>query len=75
MANHDMMLDQSHNLVHGHGQQSVLDRHQNFGLGENRALEMRSDLEHHLDLGQTHHDELGLEHADEHQFGLEQNHD
>ena len=74
MANHDMMLDQSHNLVHSHDQQSVLDRNQSFGLGENRALEMRSDLEHHLDLGQTHDDELGLEHADEHQFGLEQNH-
>jgi hypothetical protein len=65
MANHDIMLDQSHNLVHGHDQQSVLDHNQNLGLGENHVLEM----------GSAHNNELGFEHADEHEFGLEQNHD
>ncbi|KAJ8747749.1 hypothetical protein K2173_005354 [Erythroxylum novogranatense] len=72
MANHDLVLGQSHTLGLGQNQQLVLGHNHNLGL-QNHDLELRQAQEHHLGLDQTH--DLGLGHHHEHELGLGQTHD
>ncbi|KAI4350092.1 hypothetical protein L6164_010613 [Bauhinia variegata] len=76
MANHDLILGQSHSLALGHDQQLVLGGHNhNLGLSQNHDLELGQSHEHHLGLRQTHDHDLGLGHAHDHELGLGQSHD
>ncbi|XP_021623323.1 uncharacterized protein LOC110622910 [Manihot esculenta] len=70
MANHDLILGQSHNLGLRQNQQLVLGHNHNLGLGQNHDLELGQAHEHHLGLGQTHDHELGLGHPHDHELGL-----
>ncbi|XP_008218290.1 PREDICTED: uncharacterized protein LOC103318668 [Prunus mume] len=84
MANHELILGQSHNLALGQNQQ-VLGHNHNLGLGQNHEFEMgQADNhhlglgqanEHHLGLGQAHDHDLGLGHAHDHELGLGQSHE
>lgn len=84
MANHELILGQSHNLALGQNQQ-VLGHNHNLGLGQNHEFEMGQANnhhlglgqanEHHLGLGQAHDHDLGLGHAHDHELGLGQSHE
>lgn len=84
MANHELILGQSHNLALGQNQQ-VLGHNHNLGLGQNHEFELgQADNhhlglgqanEHHLGLGQAHDHDLGLGHAHDHELGLGQSHE
>ncbi|KAJ8759448.1 hypothetical protein K2173_006985 [Erythroxylum novogranatense] len=74
MANHDLVLGQSHNLGPGQNQQLVLGHNHDLGLSQDHDLELDQVEEHHLDLGQTHDHELGLGHHHDRELGLGQSH-
>lgn len=75
MANHELILGQSHNVALAQNQHFVPGLNHNIGLGQNHDLELGQNHEHHLGLGQTHEHELGLGHAHDHELGLGPNHD
>ncbi|XP_015576571.1 uncharacterized protein LOC107261480 [Ricinus communis] len=75
MANHDLILGQSHNLGLRQNQQLVLEHNHNLGLGQNHDLELGQAHEHHLGLGQTHDHDLGLGHPHDHELDLGQSDD
>ncbi|WCJ43859.1 hypothetical protein M5689_024568 [Euphorbia peplus] len=75
MANHELILGQSHNLGLRQNQQLVLGHNHNLGLGQNHDLELGQAHEHHLVLGQAHDHELGLGNPHDHELGLGQNND
>lgn len=75
MANHDLILGQSHNVALAQNQHFVPGHNHNIGLSQNHDLELGQNHEHHLGLGQTHEHELGLGHAHDHELGLGPNHD
>lgn len=75
MANHDLILGQSHNLGLRQNQQLVLGHNHSLGLGQSHDLDLGQAHEHHLDLGQTHDHELDLGHPHDHELGLGQSHD
>jgi len=74
MSNHDLIIDQSHNLALGHNQQLVLNHSHSLGLSGNHDLELGQTDDQHLGLGQTHDHELGLGIASDHDLGLGLNH-
>jgi hypothetical protein len=73
MANHDLILGQSHNLGLRQNQQLVLGHDHNLGLGQNHDLELGQTHEHHLGMGHDH--ELDLGHHHDHELGLGQSQD
>ncbi|GMN25595.1 hypothetical protein TIFTF001_000989 [Ficus carica] len=75
MANHELILGQSHNIALGQNQQMVMSHNHNIGMGQNHPLELGQAHEHHLDMSQAHEHELGLGHAHDHDLDLGQNHD
>lgn len=75
MANHELILGQSHNIALGQNQQMVMSHNHNIGMGQNHPLELGQAHEHHLDMSQAHEHELGLGHAHNHDLDLGQNHD
>lgn len=75
MANHELILGQSHNIALGQNQQMVMSHNHNVGMGQNHPLELGQAHEHHLDMSQAHEHELGLGHAHDHDLDLGQNHD
>lgn len=74
MANHELILGQSHNLALGQNQQ-VLGHNHNLGLGQNHEFEMGQANNHHLGLGQANEHHLGLGQAHDHDLGLGHGHD
>ncbi|KAL3564820.1 hypothetical protein D5086_032866 [Populus alba] len=73
MANHDLILGQSHNLGLRQNQQLVLDHDHGLGLGQNHDLELGQAHEHHLGLAHEHELDLGHPHDDEMGLGQSQN--
>ncbi|KAH8491131.1 hypothetical protein H0E87_023317 [Populus deltoides] len=73
MANHDLILGQSHNLGLRQNQQLVLGHDHSLGLGQNHDLELGQTHEHHLGMGHDH--ELDLGHHHDHELGLGQSQD
>ncbi|KAH8481058.1 hypothetical protein H0E87_031104 [Populus deltoides] len=73
MANHDLILGQSHNLGLRQNQQLVLGHDHSLGLGQNHDLELGQAHEHHLGLGHEHELDLGHPHDDEMGLGQSQN--
>ncbi|KAK8576147.1 hypothetical protein V6N13_090624 [Hibiscus sabdariffa] len=75
MANHDLMLGQSHNLALRQNQQVVLGHDHNLGLTQNHDLELGQTHERHFGLGQVHDHDLGLGHSHDHELDLGQRHE
>ncbi|KAJ6757365.1 POLYPROTEIN putative-RELATED [Salix koriyanagi] len=73
MANHDLILGQSHNLRLSQNQQLILGHDHNLGVSQNHDLELGQAHEHHLGMGHDH--ELDLGHHNDHELGLEQSQD
>ncbi|KAM7250431.1 hypothetical protein ACFE04_022314 [Oxalis oulophora] len=78
MANHDLILGQTHNVELGQNQQLGLeeDNHDlGIGGGQSHNLDIEQSPGHQLGSGQTHDRELDLEHDHGHELGIGQIHD